>query len=261
MIHTKRPVLKVVKIGGKLIENEEKLQAFLADFSVLKGPKILVHGGGILATALAQKLGLKIKIIDGRRITDKNSMQVITMSYAGINKTIVACLKRFNCNALGLCGADGGSVISKKREVRKIDYGFVGDVEEVNTTFISSLLKQNINPVFSAISCTRVGQLLNTNADSVATEIAKAMAKEFETELYFCFEKQGVLKDMNDENSVIEVLNTNTYKTLLENGEISNGMLPKLHNCFEALENDISGIFLGNARLLQKETTFTKIIR
>lgn len=261
MIHKKRPVLKVVKIGGKLIENEKKLQAFLADFSAFKGPKILVHGGGILATALTQKLGLQTKMIDGRRITDKNAMQVITMTYSGINKTIVAYLRGLNCNALGLCGADGGSIISKKREVREIDYGFVGDVEEVNTTFISSLLKQNIYPVFSAISCTREGQLLNTNADSVATEIAKAMSKEFETELYFCFEKQGVLKDMNDENSVIEVLNTKTYKTLLDNGEISDGMLPKLHNCFRALEDNISGIFLGNAGLLQKGTSFTKIIR
>ena len=149
-----KQILKIVKIGGKLIENEESLSAFLYDFSQLEGPKILVHGGGKMATELSDRLGFKTKMIDGRRITDANAMDVITMVYAGlINKKIVAKLQALKSNAVGLCGADGKSIISKKRVVKEIDFGFVGDVEEINTNFISSLLEQEIIPVFSAISC------------------------------------------------------------------------------------------------------------
>lgn len=258
----KGQVLKVVKIGGKLIEDNNRFQQFLNDFSALEGPKILVHGGGNLASEIALKLGYKTTMIDGRRITDSDSLKVIIMTYGGlINKNIVAKLQALNCNSIGLCGADGQSILSRKREVREVDYGFVGDIEEINTGFISSFLEQGITPVFSAISCTRQGELLNTNGDSIAAEIAAAMSGKYKTQLYYCFEKKGVLANAEDDDSVIERIDKRKYKELLEEKAISEGMLPKLHNCFEALENGVSAIFLGNAALLQKKSDYTQIVQ
>ncbi|GHA29710.1 acetylglutamate kinase [Salinimicrobium marinum] len=258
----KDQVLKVVKIGGKLIEDKTKFQEFLKDFSALGGPKILVHGGGNFATEMALKLGYKTKMVDGRRITDADSLKVIIMTYGGlINKNIVAKLQALGSNAIGLCGADGQSIISKKREVKEIDYGFVGDIERVNSDFISSLLNQQIIPVFSAISCTKEGELLNTNGDSVASEIARAMSSMYETELYYCFEKSGVLANAADNESVIETIDKSKYRELLDEKIITDGMLPKLHNCFQALENGVSTIFLGNSALLQSKTKHTKIVQ
>ena len=254
--------LKIVKIGGKLIENEDRLKGFLLDFSKMDEPKILVHGGGNFATEIAQRLGYETKMVDGRRITDADSLKVIIMTYGGlINKTIVAKLQANYSNAIGLCGADGNSIISRKREVKEIDYGFVGDIEEVNVSFISSLLEQHITPVFSAISSTREGELLNTNGDSVAAELAKAMSKIYETELYFCFEKKGVLSNAADDTSVIEYINRKKYKELLDKKVISDGMLPKLHNCFEALENGVAKIYLGDSALLQNNSLHTEIVK
>lgn len=254
--------LKIVKIGGKLIENEDKFSQFLKDFVALSGPKILVHGGGNLATEIAGKLGYKTQMIEGRRITDADSIKVITMVYGGlINKNIVAKLLAFGENAVGLCGADGGSIISTKRPVKEVDFGFVGDVEQVNSDFITSVLKQKIVPVFSAISCTEEGVLLNTNGDSVAAELAKAMSKIYETELYFCFEKKGVLADAANDESVIENIDRGKYQELLKEKVISDGMLPKLHNCFGALENGVSKVFLGDFRLLQGNSVHTKIVK
>ena len=253
--------LKVVKTGGKLIDDENKFREFLKDFAALKGPKILVHGGGNFATEMALKLGYETKMVDGRRITDADSLKVIIMTYGGlINKTIVAKLQALNCNAIGLCGADGMSIISKRREAKEIDFGFVGDIEEVNVHFISSLLSQGITPIFSAISCTREGELLNTNGDSVAAEIAKAMSSEFDTELFYCFEKKGVLANPSDNNSVIELIDRKSYQDLLENKVITDGMLPKLHNCFQALEHGVSKIYLGDSEILRENATFTKIV-
>ncbi|UJH91243.1 acetylglutamate kinase [Antarcticibacterium sp. 1MA-6-2] len=258
----KNQKLKIVKIGGKLIENEDRLKGFLQDFSEMEGPKILVHGGGNFATEIAQKLGYETKMVDGRRITDADSLKVIVMTYGGlINKTIVAKLQANNCNAIGLCGADGNSIISSKREVKEIDYGFVGDIEEINTSFISSLLEQHITPVFSAISSTLEGELLNTNGDSVAAELAKAMSKEYETELYFCFEKKGVLSNAADDTSVIEYIDRQKYQELLDEKIVSDGMLPKLHNCFQALENGVSKIYLGDSALLQNNSLHTEIVK
>ena len=254
--------LKVVKIGGKLIENEASLNSFLEDFVQLGGPKILVHGGGNKATEVAGKLGFQTKMIDGRRITDKDSMEVITMVYGGLlNKSIVAHLQARKQNAIGICGADGKVLISKRREVKEIDYGFVGDIKRVNVAFISSLLKQNIVPVFSAISCTEEGVLLNTNGDSVASEIAIAMSKNYETQLYYCSEKKGVLKNIEDECSVIPELTTENYNDLVLSKVITDGMLPKLHNCFEAIERGVSSILLGDSGLLKKNSIHTKIVK
>ncbi len=262
MKNSKKPVLNIVKIGGRLIEEEQLLQGFLSDFSKMEGFKVLVHGGGILATQLSEKLGFPTTMLNGRRITDENALKVIVMTYAGLlNKNLVAGLLANGCRAVGLSGADGGSIISVKRPETPVDYGFVGDVEEVDDKFITSLLQQDLVPVFSAISCTRQGQLLNTNADSIATEIAKAMAHEYEVNLYFCMEKKGVLLDVNDESSLISNLDSEKYATLLAEGTFTDGMLPKLHNCFQAVENEVSAIFLGDSSLIRNRTTGTKIIK
>tara|TARA_B100000929_G_scaffold159622_1_gene126287 strand:- start:1863 stop:2639 length:777 start_codon:yes stop_codon:yes gene_type:complete len=254
--------LKVVKIGGKLIENKGFMNSFLEDFVKMEGAKILVHGGGNKATEVAGKLGFETKMIDGRRITDQDSMEVITMVYGGLlNKSIVAKLQSKKQNAIGLCGADGRVLISKKREVKEIDYGLVGDIEKVNIEFIESLLDQNIVPVFSAISCTEEGILLNTNGDSVASEIAIAMSKSYETQLFYCSEKKGVLTDIEDENSVIPELNSTNYQNLVESKVITDGMLPKLHNCFEAINKGLSAVILGDAGLLKQNAIHTKIVK
>ena len=256
----KNKVVKVVKIGGKLIGDESKFAEFLKDFVALRGPKILVHGGGNLATEIAGKLGYKTQMFEGRRITDADSIKVITMVYGGfINKNIVAKLQALQNNAIGLSGADGMSIVSKRRRVKDVYFGFVGDVENVNSEFINSLLEQNITPVFSAISCTTEGLLLNTNGDSVAAEIAKAMSSIYITELYFCFEKKGVLADAENDDSVIKKIDREKYQELLEEKVISDGMLPKLHNCFQALESGVENIFLGDFRLLKNESVYTKI--
>lgn len=253
--------LKIVKTGGKLIEDENKFREFLKDFAAQEGPKILVHGGGNFATEMAKKLGYETKMVEGRRITDADSLKVIIMTYGGlINKTIVAKLQALQCNAIGLCGADGMSIVSKRREAKEIDFGFVGDIDAVNVDFISSLLDQGVTPVFSAISCTMEGELLNTNGDSVAAELAKAMSSTFETELFYCFEKKGVLSNPGDDNSVIELINKNSYQDLLEKKVITDGMLPKLHNCFQALEHGVSKIYLGDSGILKDNATYTKIV-
>ncbi|WP_298246587.1 acetylglutamate kinase [uncultured Christiangramia sp.] len=254
-------VLNVIKIGGKLIENQELLDSFLKDFVQLKGPKILVHGGGNKATEVAGKLGYKTQMVDGRRITDKDSMEVITMVYGGLlNKNIVAKLQGNKQNAIGLCGADVNVLISRKREVKDIDYGLVGDVVKVNTAFIKSLLKQEIVPVFSAISSTEDGVLLNTNGDSVASEIAIAMSNIYTTQLFYCLEKKGVLKNMDDDTSVIAELNSDKYQQLKASKVITDGMLPKLHNCFEAINRGVATVYLGDAELLKKGAKHTKIV-
>ncbi len=183
------------------------------------------------------------------------------MVYGGlISKSIVAHLQRLNVNAVGLSGADGRSIVSVKRPVQDIDYGFVGDIEEINTSFILTLLNSGITPIFSAISWSREGELLNTNADSIAAEIAKAMSDHYETELYYCFEKKGVLADASDDESVIELVDKKKYRELQEKKIISDGMLPKLHNCFQALDAGVERIYLGDSQLLQKGSVHTKIV-
>lgn len=254
--------VSVIKIGGSLIEDEKILDEFLLDFTKLEGLKILVHGGGKLATQLAGKLGIETKMNEGRRITDAETVKVITMVYGGlVNKTIVAKLQANNCNALGLSGADLNSIQSVKRPVEAIDYGFVGDVEKVNTKMITLLLSNEISPVFCAITHDKNGQLLNTNADTIASEIAIALSRDFETDLYYCFEKQGVLRDVNDENSVIEHIDSKNYIQLKEDNIIADGMLPKLHNCFNALERNVSKVCIGSIKMIssqnQKYTTIS----
>jgi acetylglutamate kinase len=255
--------LKVIKIGGNIIDNDVALNSFLETFSKINGHKILVHGGGKLATQLAQQMNVEVKMIEGRRITDAETLDLITMVYAGkINKNIVAKLQVNNCNAIGLSGADGNTIVSEKRPVKTIDYGFVGDVVKVNTGAIETLLNASITPIFCAITHDVKGQLLNTNADTIASELAIGFANKFKVELYYCFEKNGVLKNVNDDNSVIEHIDIKTYKTLIKGNIISDGMLPKLNNCFHAINNNVNKVCIGKPEMLfndnSKYTTLTK---
>lgn len=249
--------LKIIKIGGNIIDDAIALNAFLSDFAKLKGPKILVHGGGKLATKLANQMGVEVKMTNGRRITDADTLGIITMVYAGkISKNIVAKLQAEQCNAIGFSGADGNSIVSVKRPVNNIDFGFVGDVNKVNTETLDILLKNKVTPVFCAITHDENGQLFNTNADTIASELAIGFANAYNTELYYCFEKNGVLKDINDEASVIESINTETYQTLINDGVIADGMLPKLNNCFHAIKNKVEKVCIGKPNMLF--TTNTK---
>ena len=257
----KQKTLKIIKIGGNVIDDASALQSFLKIFSSIKGPKILVHGGGKSATALADKTGLEVKMIEGRRLTDAATLELITMVYAGkINKTMVAQLQALKCNALGFTGADANTICSEIRPVSTIDYGFVGDVKSVDITVLNLLLDNLVAPVFCAITHNNKGQLLNTNADTIASELAIAFADQYSVELYYCFEKKGVLKDINDADSVLQTITQTSYKKLLRTKVIFSGMLPKLNNCFHALEHKVAKVCIGKPEmLLNLEVTFTTI--
>ena len=252
--------LSVVKIGGNVIEDAEALQSFLIDFAQMKGSKILVHGGGKKATAMAEKMDIPVQMIEGRRITDARNLDIITMVYGGkINKNIVAQLQNLGCNALGLTGADGNAIQAVKRPVKSIDYGFVGDVVGINNDLFQMLLKGEYTPVCCAITHDQKGQLLNTNADTIAAAIAVALSEHFEVVLTYCFEKNGVLETLQDENSVIPIIDSKTYGELKSKGIIAEGMLPKLHNCFEALEKGVQAIRIGGPKIFSENNPFTKI--
>src|SRR6187402_292394 len=207
--------LFVIKIGGNIIDDEKKLSSFLRSFAAIDEKKILVHGGGKLATKLGEKMGVEQKLVEGRRITDAETLKIVTMVYAGyVNKNIVAQLQSFNCNAIGLSGVDGDIILAHKRKHPVIDYGFVGDVDSVNAPLLKNLLNQTLSLVIAPITHDQSGQLLNTNADTIAQEIAKAMSGEYEVKLIYSFEKSGVLKDVDDETSVIQKLNWEEYQKL-----------------------------------------------
>jgi acetylglutamate kinase len=243
--------LLIVKIGGNIIDDETKLLSFLEDFAAIDTKKILVHGGGTLATQLASRLGINQQVIDGRRITDAKTLDVVTMVYAGfINKNIVAKLQSFDCNAIGLCGADGDAILAHKRKHPVIDYGFVGDVDAVNTNLFANLLAQNHSIVVAPITHNQQGQLLNTNADTIAQEIAKAMTHLFDVQLIYSFEKNGVLMDTSDDNSVIASINASYYQQLKEKEKIYAGMIPKLDNAFTAINSGVKKVIIGKAENL-----------
>ncbi len=272
--------LYVIKIGGNIIDNELALRSFLKSFSEIVGghtspssepapqqrgdrgtKAILVHGGGKLATRVAEAMGVQQQMIDGRRITDAETLKIVTMVYAGfINKNIVARLQSFNCNAIGLSGADGNTIKAHKRlegnaspsggGLEEADYGFVGDIDEVNTTVLNSLLQTNDAVIVAPITHDGKGQLLNTNADTIAQEVAKAMSQLYETELIYSFEKAGVLLDVNDESSVISRINPTSYTQLKSEQRIFAGMLPKLDNAFAAVNNGVQKVIIGKAEEL-----------
>jgi len=253
--------LSIIKIGGNIIEDETSLNAFLQLFSKIEGNKILVHGGGKRATHIASKLGIESKMVNGRRITDAETLEVITMVYGGlVNKNVVAKLQALQVDAIGLTGADINSIKSDKRPVKEIDFGFVGDVKKIASNSIDKLIQADFTPVFCAITHDGNGQLLNTNADTIASTIGVGMSTIYDTSIYYCFELNGVLQDFDDKNSVIKNINSDTYKDLLEKGIISDGMIPKLDNCFDALNNGVQKVHIGNTAMLTKENdNFTTI--
>jgi acetylglutamate kinase len=261
--------LYIVKIGGNIIDDEQKLSSFLKQFADFNTPlqemgackKILVHGGGKLATRLAEQLGIEQKLVDGRRITDAETLKIVTMVYAGyINKNIVARLQANHCNAIGLCGADGDAILAHKRKHPILDYGFVGDIDVVNTDLINDLLQKNIAIVFAPLTHDQAGQLLNTNADTIAQEIARAMSHLYDVDLIYSFDKAGVLLDVNDESTVIKILDRKYYQELKTStnsetgvrGKIFAGMIPKLDNAFTALNKGVKKVIIGKAENLEE---------
>ncbi|RYD77963.1 MAG: acetylglutamate kinase [Sphingobacteriales bacterium] len=251
--------LYIIKIGGNIIDDEAKLSAFLEKFAAIDGAKILVHGGGKLATRVAEAMNIPQQMIDGRRITDAETLKVVTMVYAGsINKNIVAALQQKGCNAMGLSGADGNIIQAHKRIHPVTDYGFVGDVDAVNAALINVLLQQNISLVFAPITHDGNGLLLNTNADTVAQELAKAVSALFNVSLFYCFEKDGVLQDAGNDESVIPTINLASFLQMKKDGIISEGMIPKLQNAFAALDAGVAAVSIGHADkldlLIKKES-------
>lgn len=246
--------LTVVKIGGNVIDDDAALDSFLKDFTAIEGAKILVHGGGKLATRTAESLGIEAVFHEGRRVTDAPMLEVAVMTYAGwINKSITTKIQALGSNAMGFTGADGNLIRSEKRQNGAVDFGFVGDVVSVDAKLIEVLTIMEIVPVFCAVTHDGKGQLLNTNADTIASEIAIANSEYFDVKLLYCFEKKGVLLDVNDEESALKTLTFGEFSTLREQGAIHSGMLPKLENCFKALNKGVTQIGIGSPAMINGE--------
>ena len=243
--------LTLVKVGGKIVEDSGTLKQLLSDFSKIEGHKVLVHGGGRSATAIAAKLGIESQMVNGRRITDEETLKVVTMVYGGlVNKQIVAGLQSIGVNALGLTGADLNYMRSEKRPVKDVDYGFVGDVKEVNADILADLIARGVVPVLAPLTHDNAGNMLNTNADTIAGEAAKALAKHFEVTLMFCFEKKGVLMSETDDESVIPEITPALFEKYVAEGVISGGMIPKLENSFEAINAGVKQVVITRADLI-----------
>ncbi len=259
-------MIRLVKIGGNVVDSPELLEKFCTDFASLEGPKILVHGGGKLASEFQRRLGLEPQMVEGRRVTDAGTLQIVTMVYAGwCSKHVTALLQERGCNAMGLAGCDAALIRADRRPpktlsdgVTVVDYGLVGDVtpESINTEVIRQLLDMGIVPVFSAITCDGKGSLLNTNADTVAAAISSAI----NAELLYCFEKNGVLYDRNDPASVIPVLDAVLYGKLKAEGRVAEGMIPKLDNAFSALEKGAAGVVIKHSGQLLDGDAGTRLI-
>lgn len=247
--------LTIIKVGGKIVEEAGTLDQLLDDFSALPGNKLLVHGGGRSATRIAAQLGIESKMVNGRRITDAETLKVVTMVYGGlVNKNIVAGLQAKGVNAIGLTGADMDVIRSVKRPVKEIDYGFVGDVERVDAGALAALIQRGVVPVMAPLTHDGQGHILNTNADTIAGETAKALARLFDVTLVFCFEKKGVLSDENDDESVIPVLTPDLFKQYVAEGIIKEGMIPKLENSFSAIDAGVSQVVITSASAIGTET-------
>ena len=250
-------MIQVIKIGGGVLENEAQRNAFLRQFAAIEGPKVLVHGGGRLATTMAERLGVETQMIDGRRVTDKETLDIVTMVYGGlVNKQVVAQLQTMGVNAIGLTGVDGGWMKSVKRPIKNgIDYGYVGDVIEVNGAHLRTLLDNGLTPVIAPITFSADGLLLNTNADTVASQTAISLAPD--VQLTFCFEKAGVLSNPDDESSVIAKITPETYTPLKADGIISGGMIPKIDNAFAAIEHGVQSVRITHASNMQGGTVIS----
>lgn len=240
-----REKLTVIKVGGKIVEEDATLNRLLDDFAAVEGHKVLVHGGGRSATKLAAQLGIESKMVNGRRITDAETLKVVTMVYGGlVNKNIVAGLQTRGVNALGLTGADMNVIRSVKRPVQEVDYGFVGDVEKVDASLLSDLIHKGVVPVMAPLTHDGKGHMLNTNADTIAGETAKALSEFFDVTLVFCFEKKGVLRDENDDDSVIPQITPDEFRCYVEDGVIQGGMIPKLENSFAAIHAGVTEVVI-----------------
>jgi len=260
--------LLVIKIGGNIIDDELALLAFLSDIASISTPKILVHGGGKLATELSTKLGIETKMVEGRRITDEETIKVVTMTYAGwINKSIVVHLNALGITAIGLSGADANIIPAVKRPVKDINYGWVGDIltEKINTTFLSKLIDDSIIPVIAPIASDGNGHLLNVNADTIAQSLAEALSGLYDTTLVYCFEKKGLLSDVNDEASVVTEITQEDAEAMKAKGIITRGMVPKIDNAFKAINNGVKTVVIGHAgdikMIAQKQKGYGTYIR
>lgn len=252
--------ITVIKVGGKIVEEADSLAQLLSDFSKIEGHKVLVHGGGRSATKLAEQLGIESKMVDGRRITDAETLKIVTMVYGGlVNKTIVAKLQALDINALGMTGVDMNLIRAVKRPVKDIDYGYVGDVKEVNAQILESLIKQDIVPVIAPLTHDKQGNILNMNADTVASTVAQALSEYFEVSLVFCFEKKGVLLDESDDDSVIPLINKEYFQELVEKKIVQGGMIPKLDGAFDSIASGVSEVIITKASELGKDSG-TKIL-
>ncbi|WP_212002728.1 acetylglutamate kinase [Chitinophaga sp. HK235] len=252
--------LFIIKVGGNVIDNPVLLQAFLEKFAAIPGKKILIHGGGKIATRIGDQLGIQSNYVDGRRITDAATIDVVTMVYGGlVNKQLVAKLQASHCNAIGLTGADANIIPATKRPVKEIDYGFVGDVkpEMLQVAPLKALLEAGVTPVFAPLTHDGKGQILNTNADTIAASLAIALSASYQVRLIYCFEKKGVLRDPSDDNAVIHLINKEIYQQLLEEKILTDGILPKLQNAFSAIENGVKEVLIGHADDVLSNTTDT----
>lgn len=240
--------ITVIKVGGKIVEEEHSLSALLDRFAAIEGRKVLIHGGGRSATRIAGSMGIESRMVEGRRITDEAMLRVVTMVYGGlVNKNIVAKLQARNVNALGLTGADCNIITAHKRAVKDIDYGFVGDVERSDGDMLKRLIEQGLVPIIAPLTHDKMGNLLNTNADTMAAETAKALAGFYNVTLMFCFELPGVMRNPEDPDSIIGTITRNSYKELKESGVISGGMIPKIDNAFNAIENGVEKVIITRA--------------
>ncbi len=258
----KKPKLYILKIGGNVIDDPEKLDSFLKSFARIKEAKILVHGGGKIASTISKDLGIVPNMVDGRRITDAQTLKVVTMVYGGlVNKNIVAMLQSQGCNAIGLTGADANVLPAHKRPVKTIDYGFVGDIEEdkVNVKILSSFLENGICPVMAPLTHDGEGNMLNTNADTIASVLAVSLSSNYEVSLIYCFEKAGVLKDVKDESSLIERISAAEYEVLKKDGIINEGMIPKLDNALEALNKGVKSVQIIHADAIKEFNIQSKL--
>jgi len=259
--------LFVIKIGGNVVDDEAALELFLKKFAAIDGNKILVHGGGKIATAIGKQLGIEPNYINGRRITDAATIDLVTMVYGGlINKKLVASLQSLQCNAIGLTGADANIIPAVKRPVKEIDYGFVGDIknEKVDVSILKVFLDNKLVPVVAPLTHDGYGQLLNTNADTIASSLAVALSGSYDVRLIYCFEKKGVLENVADENSVINLINNEKYQQLLDDKKLADGILPKIENAFAAINSGVNEVLIGDANdLLQNiaENTIGTLIK
>jgi acetylglutamate kinase len=254
--------LTIIKVGGKIVEESATLEQLLDRFTAIEGHKLLVHGGGRSATKLAERLGIEQQMVNGRRVTDAETLRVVTMVYGGlVNKQIVADLQARGVNALGLTGADMNVILSHRRPVKEVDYGFVGDVDRVNASLLADLIRRDVVPVMAPLTHDGHGSMLNTNADTIAGETAKALAAHFDVTLMYCFEKKGVLRDAEDDESVIPQITSAEMPQLVADGVVSGGMLPKLENAFAAIEAGVSRVVITQADAIADATAGTVLVK